>query len=81
MNRLTPEERRRVHLAQQRARERMLARVHAPAQAVAVLDQRSLRRLMTAVAIAMLLGGGLLASQTFDFHPPASLVEALLPRL
>jgi hypothetical protein len=31
--------------------------------------------------IAALLGGGLLASPTLEFHPPDSLMGALLPRL
>jgi hypothetical protein len=33
------------------------------------------------VVIAAMLGGSFLASQTFEYHPPASLIEALLPRL
>jgi hypothetical protein len=44
-------------------------------------EHRGRWRLLKALAIAALVGGGLLASQALDFKPPASLVEALLPRL
>ncbi|MGH7325997.1 MAG: hypothetical protein ACREJ9_15330 [Candidatus Rokuibacteriota bacterium] len=83
MNRLTPEERRRVYLAQQRARASMLARLNAPLTVAAGsgADERGRRLLLTAMVIAAMLGGGFLASQTFEFHRPASLVEAFLPRL
>ena len=80
MNRLTPEERRRVRVAQQRAGERMLTSVSPPVQTVAAPAGWRWRRWMKAMAIAALIGGGLLAAQTLEFHPPASLVEALLPR-
>ncbi len=83
MNRLTPGERRRVYQAQQRARASMLARLNDP---LAVgsdpgTDEHGRRLLLTAMVIAVMLGGGLLASQTFEFTLPASLVEALFPRL
>jgi hypothetical protein len=79
MNRLTPEERRRVRLAQQQAGKRMM---NAPAPIVAGTGERRWPRWMKAMAIAALIGGGgFLASQTVEFHPPASLVEALLPRM
>lgn len=83
MNRLTLEERRRVLLAQQRAHQTMLARLHAePVEAsVAGANPRGLRWIARAVMTAALLGGGLLAAQTLEFHPPDSLVEAMLPRL
>lgn len=83
MNRLTPQERRRVYLAQQRARQSMLARLNAPPTAPvdSGADERGRRRLLKAVAIAAMLAGSFLASQTFEYHPPASLIEALLPRL
>lgn len=83
MNRLTPQERRRVYEAQQRVQETMRAQLEAPA-APAIssdIDEGGRRRLLKAVVIAALLGGGFLASLTLEFHPPASLVEALLPRL
>lgn len=79
MNRLTPEERRRVRQVQQQAGERML--VEAPGRAVARTAGQRWRPLMKAVAIAALIGGGFLASQTLEFHTPDSLIEALLPRL
>ena len=83
MNQLTLEERRRVYLAQQRAGETMLARLHS--ETVEALAPRSdkggLRWIEVAAMIAALLGGGLLASPTLEFHPLDSLMGALLPRL
>ncbi len=84
MNRLSPEERRRVFLVQQRARERMLARLSAPT--VSTVDQGGdqgghRRLLLTAVVMGAMLVGSVLASQALEFHPPASLIEAILPRL
>lgn len=83
MNRLTPQERRRVYEVQLRAHETMRARLETPITPVVVTDadERGRRRLLKAVVIAALLGGGFVASLTLEFHPPASLVEALLPRL
>ncbi|HSF04163.1 MAG TPA: hypothetical protein VLG10_00080 [Methylomirabilota bacterium] len=81
MNRLTPQERRRVYLAQQRARNVILARLNTPATSAAGADDRGRGWLITAAMIATLLGGSVLASQTFEFHLPTGLVEALLPRL
>ncbi len=83
MNRLTPQERRRVYEVQQRAHETMRARLETPITPAVVTDadERGRRRLLQAVVIAALLGGGFVASLTLEFHPPASLVEALLPRL
>ncbi len=83
MNRLTPEERRRVYTAQQRAREPMLARREAETvEALAPRsDQRGLKWIAMAAMIAALLGGGLLAAPTLEFHRLDSLVAALLPRL
>lgn len=84
MNRLTPEERRRVRLAQEKASQQMLARLSEP-----IADDNNgrsaerlgLKRLLKTTVIVVLLGGGLLAYEMLDFHVPASLVEALLPRL
>jgi hypothetical protein len=81
MNRLTPQERRRVCLAQRRAREVMLARLNAPATSAAGADERGHRWLIASAMFAALLGGSVLASQTLEFHLPTGLVEALLPRL
>lgn len=84
MNRLTQGERRRVFLAQQKAREAMLARLTAgpsPQMIGSPADHPGLRRLLKTAMIVTLLGGGFLAYQVLEFHLPASLVEALLPRL
>lgn len=83
MNRLTPLERRRVYMARQRAREEMLARLNAPATSALTpsADERGRRWLITAALLAAMLGGSVLASQTFEFHAPTSLLETLLPRL
>jgi hypothetical protein len=80
MTRLTLEERRRVYLAQQRARKTMLAQRGVEALAPR-LDQRRLRWLVVAAMVAALLGGGLFAAPTLEYHPLDSLVGALLPRL
>jgi hypothetical protein len=82
VNRLTADERRRVRMAQQRAQETLLARLQAQPQPVlASGDAHRVRwRLVKAAAIAALLGSGFLATQALEFKPPASLVEALLPR-
>jgi hypothetical protein len=79
MNRLTPEERRRVRQVQQQATQQMLTQ--APPRSADNTAGQRWRRLMKAVAIAALIGGGWLASQTLEFHTPDSLVEALLPRM
>ena len=83
MSRLTVEERRRVFLSQEHARRTMLARLgNTPIRGQAsAVPGRQLRWLVTMVSLLMALGGGVLAFQAFEFHPPASLIEALLPRL
>ena len=83
MNRLTPEERRRVYLARWRARETMLARIQSETVAALVSpsEERRLRWIAIAAMIAALLGGGLLAAPTLEFQRLDSLVAALLPRL
>jgi len=80
VNRLTPEERRRVRIAQQRAQQSMLAQLDATPHVLTPDEPRGRWWLIKVVAIAALLGGGLLASQALEFKAPASLVEALLPR-
>jgi hypothetical protein len=81
--RLTADERRRMFETQQKAREDMLARLDAPIPGVNAEAEpgRALRRLIKPATIVLLLGCGLLAYQTLDFHLPHSLLEALLPRL
>jgi hypothetical protein len=81
MSRLTPEERRRVFQAQQRAQEAMMKRVAAAAPAAPVEPRRGLRRVLKTVAIVALLGSAVAVAQAIDFHPPSSLVEVFLPRL
>ncbi len=80
VNRLTPEERRRVRSAQQRAQQSLLEQLNTAPPVLTTDEPRGRGRLIKAVAIAALLAGGLLASQALEFKAPASLVEALLPR-
>lgn len=84
MGRLTPEERRRVFLTQERTRQAMLAGMSA-APAVGVdhggAGRRRLQRLLKMAMILTLFTGGLVVYEFVEFHPPASLVDALLPRL
>jgi ferric-dicitrate binding protein FerR (iron transport regulator) len=78
---LTQEERRRMFVAQQAARRAMLDRLRQPAHIESSAPAPSIRRRwLKTVAIAMLIGGGLLAYSVVQFHPPTS-IEALLPRL
>ena len=64
-------------LAQRQASAEMLRRRHgAPAAA-----DRGAPRLVKTAVIVTLLGGGWFAYQAVEFHVPASLVEALLPRI
>jgi hypothetical protein len=83
MNRLTPEERRKVSVAQQRARATMLARLNTPLAVASGsgVDERGRQLLFTAMVVGAMLAGSVLASQAVEFHLPASLIEALLPRL
>lgn len=81
VTRLTPEERRRVRIAQQRAQQSLLEQLNAAPPVLTTDEHRGRSWLIKVVAIAALLGGALLASQALEFKAPASLVEALLPRL
>jgi hypothetical protein len=82
MGQLTLEERRRVFLVQQRARGETLARMSTPAAAAepSAPPRHWLSQLATTAMIVALLGGGWLAYHAVEFHAPASVVEALLPR-
>jgi hypothetical protein len=85
MGRLTPEERRRVFHAQSKARGEMLNRVLTEPAVIVTVAQRFRRQrrlLFLSAIVATALGGGWLAYQAveFEFHPPTSIVEALLPR-
>lgn len=81
--RLTEAERRRVYLAQQRAQQTILTRIsEAPVETISpAASSRGPGRLLKTAAIVVLLGGVLLVTRMVEFHLPASLVEALLPRL
>lgn len=83
MGRFTREERRRIFLAQERARQTMLAWM-STARAVDIDrdagGRRGLRRVVKTAMILTMFAGGLAAYQFIDFHSPTSLVEALLPR-
>ncbi|MGH7388309.1 MAG: hypothetical protein ACREM3_02465 [Candidatus Rokuibacteriota bacterium] len=80
---LTADERRRMFETQQKAREDLITRLHAPIPVAgpSAGPHHAIRRLIKPAMIVLLLGSGLLAYQTFDFHLPNSLMEALLPRL
>jgi hypothetical protein len=69
-------------LAQRQASAEMLRRRHgAPAAADRGAPRRGRARLVKTAVIVTLLGGGWFAYQAVEFHVPASLVEALLPRI
>ena len=60
----------------------MLAQLNAQPRVITPEEEHRGRWwLIKAVAIAALVGGGLLATQALEFKAPASLIEALLPRL
>lgn len=84
MSRLTTEERRRVYLAQEKTRQTMLIQLSAepaPRPQAGRFDQRGIRRILKTAVVVTLLSGGWLALHALEFHPPTSIVEALLPRL
>jgi len=82
MGRLTPEERRRMFVAQQQARREMLTRLQsAPIAAECRGPRRAQGRLFKTAVIVTLLGGGWFAYHAVEFHVLASVVEALPPRL
>lgn len=81
MNRLTQEERRRLHQAQQRASAAMLTHQLPPTEVTALDGSRGRTRVLQLVTLLGLLCGGLLAYQVVEFNPPASLIDAILPRL
>ena len=82
MSRYTSDERRQVFLAQQRAADAVIARMSAAPAAGTGHSGAGRRRqwlLMTAM-ILTLVTGGVVAYELVEFHPPTSLVEALMPR-
>ena len=82
MGRLTPKERRQVFQVQEHARRTMLAHLAtAPISSPEPPAGRpGLRRLLVTAMIVAFLGGGWLIYKAVEFHPPASIIEALLPR-
>jgi hypothetical protein len=82
MGRLTPQERQRVFLVRQKASREMLARLSAPIVPSQPCAPRArLSHVLKTVMIVALLGGGWFAYHAVEFHLPASIVEALMPRL
>jgi hypothetical protein len=82
MGRLTPEERRRIFLAKEQTSREMRAPLRAvPIAAGKGASRPGRLRLLTAALIVTLLGGGLASSPPVELHLPASIVEALLPRV
>jgi hypothetical protein len=83
MVRLTSDERQRVFRARQSAARETLARLVTPG-APAAQPRAPARRLRQVAAVGMIglvLGGAWLTSQWVALHRPASLAEALWPRL
>lgn len=84
MNRLTLEERRRLLLAQQQAKQATRDQLRQPAPGKPYRQTAAARHLRVAVGLGMiaaLLCGGAFAIATMSFHMPARVAEVLLPRL
>ncbi|PYN82730.1 MAG: hypothetical protein DMD96_05195 [Candidatus Rokuibacteriota bacterium] len=82
MGRLTSEERHRIFVAQRQTAGEMMARLRAaPITAEHGAPRPRRLRLLTAAMIVMLLGGGWVADHPLELRLPASIVEALLPRV
>jgi hypothetical protein len=81
MSRLTTAERRRIYLAQRQAHAATLALLRTPEAPTAARPTSGRRRILVVTALAALAGGLALASRVVEFHPPTSLLDALLPRL
>jgi hypothetical protein len=82
MGRLTREERRRVFLAQEKARRAMLRSMARPESTPRAprTQRRVLLWLVKTAMIATLLAAGWSAYRAVEFHAPESIVETLLPR-
>jgi len=82
MGRLTREERRRVFLAQEKARRAMQRSMACPQSTPGEprVQRWGLLWLFRAAMIATLLAAGCFAYHAAEFHAPESLVETLLPR-
>ena len=83
MNRLTHDERRRLYQARRRASDVMLTEQlrHADVDKAIGGGSYGRTRVLQLVTLLMLLCGGFLAYRVVEFNPPASLIEAFLPRL
>ena len=83
MSRLTSQERHRIFLARHETMGGLLTRLSAAPAALPEPRARRhrLRPLLETVMIVTLLGGGWFAYHAVAFHRPASIVDALLPRL
>jgi len=82
MSRLTLEERRRIFLIQPKVPRESLALVSTSAATAKpyVPPRHWVRQVAGTAMIVALLGGGWLAYHAVEFHTPASVVDALLPR-
>ena len=81
MTRVPLDERRRLFLARQRARQAALVQpAPAPPLSPPPPSRRRVRLVVRAVVVGMLLGMGLLAFHSVTFDLPTSIVDALLPR-
>ena len=82
MSRVTSDERRQMFLARQRARDTVLARMSAALAAATghIGAGRRWQWRLRAATILTLATGGVVTYAVVEFHPPSSLVEALMPR-
>ena len=81
MTRVPLDERRRLFLARQQAREAALAHPFpAPPLSPTAPSRRRVRLVVRAVIVGVLLGMGLIAFHSVTFDLPTSIVDALLPR-
>jgi hypothetical protein len=83
VGRLTFDERQRVFRARESAARETLVRLVTPGGPAAEIraPARRLRQVAAVGMIGLVLGGAWLATQSVALHRPASLAEALWPRL
>lgn len=84
MTQLPAHERRRIFLAQQEASRQVHERLLAPAPIRDSRPEHARHRrtwLIATLAAGVILGGGLVLGDVVSFHVPASLVDAVWPRL
>jgi hypothetical protein len=80
VSRVTSDERRQMFLAQQRARDAVLARLSAAPEAGTGHAGAGRQWLLRTAMILTLATGGVVTYSVVEFHPPTSFVEALMPR-